>query len=138
MGILERCGEFVTGTRWNLRAANVQGAIASVVASGANEMTDEHVGFISLEGRYHHHTVNYSAGQYVKNFYNHTNGIESVGALFKRQIISTYHYLLPKHLSRYLSEMIWRVNLRNISEGNRVNTLLDQASGRLTYKELIA
>jgi hypothetical protein len=137
MGILERGGELVTGTMRNLRAVNVQGAIGRVVAPGANIMTDEHVGFIGLQGRYNHHTVNHSAGQYVKDFYNHTNGIESVWALFKRQIIGTHHYLSPKHLSRYLGEMTWRFNLRNIGEGDRVNALLDQTSGRVTYKDLI-
>jgi len=87
IGILEHGGELVTGTMRNLRAENVHGAIESVVAHGANVMTDEHVAFVGLEGRYHHHTVNHGAGQYVKSFYNHTNGIESVWALFKRQIV---------------------------------------------------
>lgn len=65
MGILERGGELVTGTMRNLRGVNVQGAIASVVAPGTNIMTDEHVGFVGLQGRYNHHTVNHSAGQYL-------------------------------------------------------------------------
>ena len=82
--------------------------------------------------------MKHSAGQYVKDFYNHTNGIESVWTLFKRQIIGTHHYLSPKHLSRYLGQMTWRFNLRHVGEGDQVNALLDQASGRLTYKELIA
>lgn len=34
--------------------------------------------------------------------------------------------------------MTWRFNLRGIGEGERVNALLDQVAGRLTYKELIA
>ena len=74
----------------------------------------------------------------MKDYYNHTNGIESVWALFKRQIVGTHHWMSPKHLSRYLSEMTWRFNLRGIGDGDRVNALLEQASGRLTYKELIA
>ena len=37
----------------------------------------------------------------------HTNGIESVWALFKHQIVGTHHYLSRKHLSRYLGEMTW-------------------------------
>ena len=138
LGVLERGGDLVTGTVPNLRAKNIQGAIASVVAPGTNIMTDEHVSFVGLQGRFHHHRVNHSAGQYVKDFYNHTNGIESVWALFKRQIVGTHHWMSPKHLSRYLSEMTWRFNLRSIGDGDRVNALLEQASGRLNYKELIA
>ena len=64
----------------------------------------------------------------------HTNGIESVWALFKRQIVGTHHFLSPKHLNAYLGEMTWRYNLRKISEGDRVNALLAQAAGRLTNK----
>jgi len=59
-------------------------------------------------------------------------------ALFKRQIVGTHHWLSPKHLNRYLSEMQWRFNLREMGEGDRVDALLAQTTGRLTYKALIA
>jgi hypothetical protein len=46
----------------------------------------------------------------------------------------------PKHLNRYVNESAWRFNLREMGEGARVNELLASASasGRLTYKALIA
>jgi len=67
-----------------------------------------------------------------------TNGIESVWALLKRQIIGIHHWVSDKHLSRYLAEMTWRYNRRELGEGVRLNSLLAQAEGRLTYKALIA
>lgn len=137
-GMLERGGELRTQTMPNLKARNVQGVIAENVAKGANVMTDEHVSFVGLQGTYNHHTVNHSAGEYVKHFFAHTNGIESVWALFKRQIIGTHHWLSPKHLEKYLGEMTWRYNLREMGEGERVTALLNQIEGRLTYKALIA
>ncbi len=124
LGMLVRGGELRTGETPNLRARTVQTAIRENVAPGANIMTDEHGGFRGLSRDYHHHTVNHSMGEYVRDYYNHTNGIESVWALFKRQIIGTHHYLSPKHISRYLGEMTWRFNQRQIGEGERVNTLL--------------
>ena len=138
LGILEREGELRTGITPSLSARNVQSAIRANVAPGAALMTDEHGSFVGLGDTFHHHRVNHSAGEYVRSFCLHTNGIESVWALFKRQIVGTHHYLSPKHLSRYLDEMTWRFNLRSIGEGERVNALLNQASGRLTYKVLIA
>lgn len=138
LGILERGGELRTGTTPNLSAKNVQTVIRDNVVKGAALMTDEHGSFVGLQGDYNHHRVNHSAGEYVRHYVLHTNGIESVWALFKRQIIGTHHWLSPKHLNRYLGEMTWRFNLREMEEGDRVNALLAQTAGRLTYKELIA
>lgn len=138
LGILERDGELRTGTLANLRARNVQSAIRQNVQAGALILTDEHSSFRGLARDYIHHTVTHSAGEYVRKFYIHTNGIESVWAIFKRQIIGTHHWLSPKHLSRYLVEMTWRFNQRETDEGDRVNALLEQVDGRLTYKVLIA
>ena len=138
LGILERGGELRTGTTPNLSARAVQDVIKSNVAPGANLMTDEHGAFVGLGATYSHHRVNHSAGEYVRHYVLHTNGIESVWALFKRQIIGTHHWLSRKHLNAYLGEMTWRFNLRTIGEGARVNALLSQVEGRLTYKALIA
>lgn len=138
LGILEREGELRTGLTPNLSARNVQSAVRENVEAGSLVLTDEHPSFRGLSRDYIHHTVNHSAGEYVRKFYIHTNGIESVWALFKRQIIGTHHFLSPKHMSRYLGEMTWRFNRREVDEGARVNMLLDQSAGRLRYKELIA
>jgi len=138
LGMLERDGELRTGITQNLAKRTVQSVIRKNVAKGASIMTDEHAAFTGLQGDYSHHRVNHSAGEYVRHFILHTNGIESVWALFKRQIVGTHHSLSPKHLSRYLQEMTWRFNLREMTEGDRVNALLAQTSARLTYKALIA
>ena len=89
-------------------------------------MTDEHPSFSASGATTSPHRVNHSAGEYVRNFCIHTNGIESVWALLQRQIIGTHHFLSPKHLSRYLDEMTWRFNRRELGEGERVNVLLAQ------------
>ena len=138
LGLLEREGELRTGITPSLSARNVQSVIRDNVAPGTALMTDEHGSFVGLSDAYYHHRVNHSAGEYVRDYCLHTNGIESVWALFKRQIVGTHHYLSPKHLSRYLGEMTWRFNARESGEGERVNALLAQTSGRLTYKALIA
>jgi hypothetical protein len=82
--------------------------------------------------------VNHSAGEYVKNFIHHTNGIESVWALLKRQIIGVHHWVSPKHLNRYVSEMTWRFNRRDMKVTPRMNDLFACVEGRLKYKTLIA
>ncbi len=138
-GMLDRDGDLRTMHTSNLRAQTVQTIIADHVEPGSALMTDEHPSFIGLSGRYYHHTVNHSAGEYVRDYCIHTNGIESVWALLKRQIVGIHHFVSPKHLSRYLDEMTWRFNRRDQEDGNRVNSLLACADrSPLTYRELIA
>jgi transposase-like protein len=136
-GILERGGELRTGTTPLPRAASVQKIVRDHVALTATLHTDYDHAFRALGETYDHRRVNHSKGEYVRGDA-HTNSIESVWSLFKRQIVGTHHYLSPKHLNRYLGEMTWRFNLREMGEGSRVNALLAQTAGRLTYKALIA
>lgn len=138
MGLKERNGELRTMQVGDLKASTVQGIVREHVAPGSNLMTDEHLSYQGLQGDYMHHTVNHSAGEYVRSFILHTNEIESVWALLKRQIIGIHHWVSEKHLARYLSEMTWRFNRREFGEGQRVNALLAQTEGRLTYKALVA
>lgn len=138
-GMLDRDGDLRTMHTTNLRAQTVQSIICDNVEPGSTLMTDEHPSFTGLTGRYYHHRVNHSAGEYVRDFCIHTNGIESVWALLKRQIIGIHHFVSPKHLSRYLDEMTWRFNRRDHKDGFRVNELLMAADRpNLTYKALIA
>jgi hypothetical protein len=101
-------------------------------------MTDENPSFAGLQGRYRHHTVNHSTGEYVRHHYAHTNGIEGAWSLLKRQIYGTHHWVSPKHLSRYVGEMTWRYSRRRMGEGERLNALIAGSGGRLTYRGLVA
>jgi transposase-like protein len=138
-GMLDRDGDLRAMHTANLQARNVQGIICENVEPGSTIMTDEHASFVGLSGRYYHHRVNHSAGEYVRDFCIHTNGIESVWALLKRQIIGIHHWISPKHLHRYLDEMTWRFNRRDQEDGPRLNSLLAAADRRrLPYRALVA
>jgi ISXO2-like transposase domain len=54
----------------------------------------------------------------------HTNSIEGVWALLKRQIIGIHHWVSPKHLDAYVAELTFRFNRRDVPKGDRVNALL--------------
>ena len=136
IGMLERGGELRTKKLDTLKQA--KGEIKLNVEPGSNLMTYEWPGYQGLEKTYHHHTVNHSAGEYVKHYFCHVNGIEGAWGLFKRQIYGIHHWVSEKHLSRYLDEMTWRYNRRMLEEGDRVNHFLGSVSGRLTYKMLIS
>lgn len=99
--------------------------------------TDEHSGYRLLSRTFAHGVVRHSAGEYVRGAA-HTNTIESMWALLKRQIFGIHHWVSPKHLHRYVGEMSYRVNRREMARGDRVNNMLAQAEGPLPYKVLIA
>jgi transposase-like protein len=137
-GMVQRDGEFRAMVVPDRKASTVQGIIAVNVAPGANVMTDEFTGFVGLEGRYNHHTVNHSRGEYVRHYTLHTNTIEGAWSLLKRQIVGIHHFVSGKHLGRYVAEATWRYNRRSTDEGLRADALIAGSAGRLTYKALIA
>lgn len=138
LGMLERNGDLRAKKIDHVDGKTVKREIAHNVSVGAIVMTDEFRGYKGLNRRYCHHTVNHSAGQYVKGLTIHTNGIEGAWSHFKRQVIGVHHWISKAHIQSYLDEFTWRWNRKNMNEGQRVNNMLEGVSGRLTYKELIS
>lgn len=137
LGIVERDGQ-LRAIHMGDKAKGMKAMVSEHVAPGSTVMTDEDRAFTGLGADYWHHTVNHSAGEYVRHFTIHVNGIESVWALLKRQIIGIHHWVSPKHLSRYVNEMTWRYNRREQGVTDRMNGLFACVEGRLPYKTLIA
>ena len=137
IGALQRGGRAVATVIEKTDTATLDGFTHAVVSPEATSVsTDEHSGYRNLGRTFKHGVVRHSAGEYVSGS-THTNGIEGFWALLKRQIIGIHHYVTPKHLNAYVSEATWRFNLRDMGEGERVNALLAETDGRLTYKALI-
>ena len=90
--------------------------------------------------QFKHLSVNHSDKEYVKGEA-HTNGIESVWAVFKRGLIGVYHHASKPHLNRYINEFAFRLDDGNVKRHtmNRLDSLTAGAAGRrITYKELTA
>jgi transposase-like protein len=138
IGALQRGGQAIASVISRTDTPTLDGFVHAFVSPSATLVsTDEHSGYRHLDRTYRHRVVCHSRGEYRTGDC-HTNGIEGFWALLKRQIIGIHHFVTPKHLNAYVGEVTWRFNLRGIGEGDRVNALLGQTSGRLTYKELIA
>ncbi len=137
MGIIERGGELRAGVIEDTMADTVQKIVRHHVSAPSLLMTDDANGYRGLAGDYVHQTICHSGGEYVRGIV-HTNSIESVWALLKRQIIGIHHWVSPKHLDAYVQEMTFRFNRRDVPKGVRVNALLAQVEGPLPYKVLIA
>lgn len=138
LGILERGGELRAEVIQDTSAKTVQGVIRKNVKPGNVVITDEHRSYKGLGSDYLHVSVSHSKGQYVVDKLIHTNGIESVWALLKRQIVGIHHFVSPKHLTRYVDEATWRFNRRDMDASDRMNDLFESLEGRLTWKALTA
>lgn len=139
LGIVERDGELRAECVPDHKAKTLQGKVHANVAKGSAVLTDEDKAFVGLGKDYTHLAVNHSAGEYVRlGGFVHTNSIESVWALLKRQIIGIHHWVSPKHLQRYVDEMSWRFNRRDMKVTPRMNDIFACVEGRLTYRALIS
>ena len=137
MGLVEKGGEVRAGVIDNVDSQSLHAVIRSHVAPGSTVVTDQHRGYRNLTG-FNHKTVNHGVGEYVSAEGHTTNGVESLWALFKRQYHGTHHWFSAKHTDRYIDEMTFRLNRRDLDKGQRVNGLLSQIEGPLPYKVLIA
>ena len=138
---INRGGRVKAGVIADASAASIHRAVHQAIETGSTLHTDEHGGYVGLEGLFFdHERVNHSAGEYVRGDVT-TNGIESVFAVLKRGIHGVYHHASPKHLHRYVGEFAFRLGDGDVSRHtlDRLASLFSAALGRrLTYKDLIA
>ena len=136
LGMIERKGNLIAKVVEDTKAKTLTPEVIKNVKQSALVITDEWMGYKSLQRIYDHTFVKHNVGEYV-NGIAHTNTIEGFWSLLKRGIVGIYHFTSKKHLQRYVDEFSFRYNTRNNSESNRFNLLLCNLENRLTYKELI-
>ena len=119
-------------------APTLRGFVRANVPVGASVVTDEFAAYRGLSSQgYIHHTVNHSAGEYVRHYCIHTNGIESFWALLKRGHYGIYHFMSTKHLHRYVNEFAFRHNTAKAGTMTFIDMTIGRMIGkRLTYKDL--
>lgn len=113
----------------------LQRVISENVNPGSTIYTDDHRSYLGMQG-FKHEMVNHSVKEYVRG-QAHTNGIESFWTLLKRGYVGIFHHFSIKHLHRYLAEFETRWNMFKKDGAERLDLLLESASGcRLTYERL--
>ncbi len=139
MGMKERGGNIKAMPILSTDKVTLQSNIHDAVEIGSTIYTDEHRGYIGIEGDfYKHETVKHSVGEYV-NGQAHTNGIESFWALLKRGYHGTHHHMSEKHLHRYVNEFAGRHNVREDSTIDQMGKIVKGLVGKtLPYKKLTA
>jgi transposase-like protein len=120
-------------------------AIMKQVEPDSNLITDGFSAYETLGRFYKHNTVNHSSGEYVKEvivnkkkFKAHTNTIEGFFGMVRRVIDGTYHYISSKHINKYLDEISYRYNTRDLQENQRFDCFLQNLPYKMSYKVLVA
>lgn len=80
----------------------------------------------------------WSAGEYLKHCFIHTNGLDGTRSLLKRQVRGIHHLVSMKHLDRCLGEFTFRYNRRQTGKRERTNDFFGRTPARSTYESLIA
>lgn len=144
VGGVERDGRVKARVVTNLKAENVAQHVREMVDPAAHLQTDESVVYKVVGREYaSHQRVKHALGQYVKYTAEGeqitTNRIEGFWANLKRQLHGTHHAVSRKHLHRYVSEVEFKYNNRNLSDGERTAKLIrSTVNRRLTYAEQTA
>lgn len=121
------------------KADTVQGYVQANEYVGANVVSDDFSGYHGLTAKgYIHHTLNHSAGEYVRDYCIHTNGIDSFWALLMRGHYGLYYHISAKHLRRYVYEFAFRHSTSQSGTMKFIEIAAARLVGkRLPYKELI-
>lgn len=136
IGARERKGRLKASMLKNTSREDIHGFITSNVAPGSNLYTDEFLSYRGLTD-YKHSAIQHSRGEYVNGDV-HTNGMESLWALFKRGYVGVFHHFSAKHTPRYVAEFEMRANMIKLEQPQRLDSMLGTVSGlRLTYANLI-
>lgn len=136
VGMIERGGDLIAKVVNNTKSSTLTKEVINHVKKTAKLYTDEWLGYKGVSKIYDHSIVKHNKEEYV-NGRVHTNTIEGFWSLLKRSIIGVYHFTSKKHLQKYVDEMVFRYNSRDISEGKRFNLMLTNIEHRLKYKDLI-
>lgn len=135
LGMMERGGQVRAKVVAKRNKKTLQSEVKANVAPGSEVFTDELLSYWGLEKDFIHQIINH-AEEYVRGQV-HTNGMENFWSLLKRGLNGTYISVEPFHLFRYLDEQMFRFNLRELNDGERFITAMQQIVGkRLTYAEL--
>jgi transposase-like protein len=137
--VVERDGQSRARVIPSVTAKNIGKFMAECVSKTATVNTDEHAAYkIALRGYGRHDRVNHGKYEYARHnpdgTVSHVNTAESWFSLLKRSVFGAWHCVSREHLPKYASELEYRWNTRNQTDGERMATFVPMIAGkRLTY-----
>jgi len=139
MVLVERDGPAISVPLGHVSGVTLRNELQAHVSRQSLLMTDEFACYRRPGKMFaEHDTVNHSAKEYARvrgdGIVAHTNTAESFFALMKRGFHGIYHQWSKKHTHRYCSEFSFRWSHRKVTDTERTEAAIQQASGkRLMY-----
>lgn len=121
----------------------IQGASHNRISGDAIVATDALPAYRKAVAGQAHIAVKHSAAEFVRKDAGgtgidaHTNTTEAVHAEIRRAVIGVWHWISPKYLDRYLEEIAWRHNRRDVGHRRRIASVLSAASRPLPVSTLV-
>lgn len=134
LGIVERRGNLRLEHIGETNRYTVSKALSGKFNSDTVVITDETMVYDKIIKN--RKTVNHSKNEYV-NGEIYTNTIEGAFGIVKRTIFGVYHFVSRKHLQRYMNEIAFRYNIRELNNFDKFNLCLYNMNNRLRYGDLI-
>jgi transposase-like protein len=111
-GVRERGGKVRFQIMHKITGKNIRDAVHQYVDTNAEMvMADQYQAYDQLAAEFTVGRINHTR-EYVRGKI-HTNSIESIWAIIKRQVHGTHHRMSPQYLPLYLSEISYRFNHRD-------------------------
>jgi len=140
LSLVQRGGKVRSMHMERVTGETLRPVLNEMLHESAHIMTDSTsvLDFTKKSGR-KHDKVNHTEKEYVR--YENgvcitTNTVEGYFATLKRGINGVYHHVGKQHLHRYLSELDFRYNAREVSDAERRDTAIKQIGGkRLMYRD---
>ena len=133
--LVEKDGNAVSKPIKRVSAKELKSTIRENVDLESRIITDEFKSYKGLNKVFlgGHQAINHAKGEYSVDGVD-TNTAESFFALLKRGHYGIFHQLSKDHLHRYCDEFTFRWNYRKISDSDKRDIAITQASGkRLMY-----
>lgn len=138
LALVERGGNIVSKPIERVDSKTLKKAIRDVVKKTSTIFTDEWRSYWGIGKEFDggHQVIRHKAKEYVRGRV-HTNTAESYFSLLKRGINGIFHHVSKQHLLRYCDEFAFRWNTRKMSDGERVQSIINRIGGkRLSYKPI--
>lgn len=135
MVLVEKDGNAISKPIKRVSAKELKSTIRENVDLESRIITDEFKSYKGLNRIFWggHQAINHAKGEYSVDGVD-TNTAESFFALLKRGHYGIFHQLSKEHLHRYCDEFTFRWNYRKISDSDKRDIAIRQASGkRLMY-----